>query len=106
MEEPIETIRRYDGVCPGCGRELSFDVANVRISPVDMLMEQSPASSVSRPGRIQGAGKRPTGIVSREASKSVEKPVPLALWLRRRNSASEDETEYASKILGPEKPTP
>ena len=91
MEEPIETIRRHNGTCPGCGRRLTFDVGNIRISPVAQdLMEQTLASSVRRLGLIKSPNKRPIEMASRKAPDLVEKPVPLAVWLRRRNPLTED----------------
>jgi len=101
MEEPIETIRRYNGTCPGCGRALTFDVANIRIFPATQdQIEQYPTSSVARPGPVRATEKRPVGTVSREMPKPIEKPVPLAVWLRRRNSLTEELGEYDPRVSG------
>jgi len=97
MEEPIETIRRHNGTCPGCGRRLTFDVGNIRISPVARdLMEQTLALSARRPSLIKSPNKRPIEITLRKAPDIVEKPVPLAVWLRRRNSLTEDGPRISS----------
>lgn len=102
MEEPIETIRRYNGTCPGCGRALTYDVANLRIFPVTQdQIEQYPMSSAARPSPIPAADKQPIGTVSRRMPKPMEKPVPLAVWLRRRNSLTEESAEYESRVSGP-----
>jgi len=97
MEEPIETIRRHNGICPGCGRRLTFDVGNIRISPVAQdLMEQTPTLSVRRPSLIKSASKGSIEVALRRAPDLVEKPIPLAVWLRRRNSLTEDEPRISS----------
>jgi len=97
MEEPIETIRRHNGICPGCGRRLTFDVGNIRISPVARdLAEETLTLPIRRPSSIKSPSKRPIEIVSREAPDLVEKPVPLAVWLRRRNSLTEDGPRVSS----------
>jgi len=102
MEEPIETIRRYNGTCPGCGKALTYDVANVRIFPLTQdQTEQYPTSWGARSSPIRLVDKQPMGTVSRRMPKPMEKPVPLAVWLRRRNSATEESAEYEPGVSGP-----
>jgi len=103
MEEPIETIRRHNGTCPGCGRQLTFDLGDIRISPIAHdQMEQTLTLSVERMGPIRPPRRRPIETAPREAPKPVEKPVPLATWLRRRNSL----TEHGSRISSPKGTVP
>lgn len=107
MEEPIETIRRYNGACPGCGKTLTFDVANIRIFPAAQdEIEKYPTSLAARPSPILATSRQRMGIASREMPKSIEKPVPLAVWLRRRSSLPGKSTEYESRALSPREATP
>lgn len=33
LESPLETISRFSGSCPKCGKKLNFDVGSIRIGP-------------------------------------------------------------------------
>ena len=40
LESPLEIIQRNNGVCPKCGRRLSFDPDAVKIVPMDQMKGQ------------------------------------------------------------------
>jgi len=40
LESPLEIVQRNGGVCPKCGRKLSFDPDTIKIIPVEQMKNQ------------------------------------------------------------------
>lgn len=95
MEEPVETIRRHNGICPSCGRELSFNVDDITIAPVAPdVMKQYPKVSTSPFVTIQSTIAPPVKTLSGETARLLPNNLQDIAWLRRRNSLIEKSARY------------
>jgi len=109
MEEPIETIRRYNGACPRCGKKLSYDLEKIRIaSATPEAIKQYFASPVSPFVTIQTVVQRPTSSISTAALGPTKTHVPLAIWLRKRNSSTQNLADHdeGPEVSSPTKSSP